>query len=47
MRRVDWVYLAALVMLGAGLLVWIWSGEWRWGVSALVLFVLTAAAGPK
>jgi len=31
--------------VGAGLLAWLWLGEWRWAVTGLVALVVAAAVG--
>lgn len=36
---------AGLVALCAGLLAWLWLGEWRWGATSLLALVLLAAIG--
>lgn len=36
---------AGFLALGAGLLAWLWLGEWRWAVTGLVLLVVLAAVG--
>ena len=34
-----------LVALAAGLLAWLWLGDWRWAVTGLVALVALAAIG--
>lgn len=34
-----------LLVLAAGLLAWLWLGEWRWAVTGLVALVALAAVG--
>lgn len=34
-----------LVLIAAGLLAWLWIGEWRFAATGAVLFVVLAAIG--
>jgi uncharacterized membrane protein YjjP (DUF1212 family) len=36
---------AGLVALAAGLLAWLWLGEWRWAVTGFVVLVVAAGVG--
>lgn len=35
----------AVIGLILGLILWIWTGEWRWGASGAALTLLAAVAG--
>ncbi|MBP2370282.1 hypothetical protein [Pseudonocardia parietis] len=40
--------MAGFAVLGAGLIAWMWLGDWRYAATAAVMFVVLAAvSGPR
>lgn len=36
--------LAGIACLAAGLVAWLWTGEWRWAVTGIVAFLVLGIA---